>query len=97
MSSQTVCCDNNNVFTCAKIVTGIDIVLSIIAFFILGFMRFFIFLSTVNAPILIGISVIKWAYLATEFIGIHKKIQGKNLLYWDQYQSYIPGLISSNM
>ena len=79
MSSQTTCC-GNNVFTCAKIIIGIEF-----TFFILGL------IDPVNLPFLgyfliqfyfipggnlssIGSFVIYGACLITEFIGIHKKI-----------------------
>merc|ERR1712110_373999 len=75
MSSQTVCC-GNNVFTCAKIFIGIDIGLSLIAFFAcFGYELFhqggFHYLWI----IILGSLVIYLACLTTEFIGTHKKIQ----------------------
>jgi hypothetical protein len=67
------------VFTCAKIITGIDIGLSFIAFLTFGPLNGYIgwfFYSIEPTLILFGSFGIYWACLATEFIGIHKKIQG---------------------
>ena len=60
----------------AKVITGIEICLSFIPFLYLGYLLFQLqFYTTINAETL-GPFVIYWAYLATEFIGIHKKIRG---------------------
>ena len=60
----------------AKVITGIEICLSFIPFLYLGYLLFQLqYYTTINAETL-GPFVIYWAYLATEFIGIHKKIRG---------------------
>ena len=60
----------------AKVITGIEICLSFIPFLYLGYLLFQLqYFTNINAETL-GPFVIYWAYLATEFIGIHKKIRG---------------------
>ena len=74
MSSQTVCC-GCNVFKMAKSITGIEIGFSFILFAILGsFLADFTIND--NIAIILGSFVIYWSYLATEFIGIHKRVRG---------------------
>ena len=75
MSSQTVCC-GCNVFKMAKISTGLEIGLSFILFFIPGCLLAVTVIVIWMIAILLGPFVIYWAYLATEFIGIHKKVRG---------------------
>ena len=75
MSSQTVCC-GCNIFKMAKIITGIEIGLSFILFLIFGYLLAISNSATFYIAITLGPFVIYWAYLATEFIGIHKKIRG---------------------
>ena len=67
MSLETICC-GCNVFTMAKITTGIEIGLHII----------YGFYVPIRVPY-ISVSICL-AYLAIEFIGIHKKIQSLILL-----------------
>ena len=59
----------------AKSITGIGIGFSFILFAILG-----LFLADFtindNIAIILGSFVIYWSYLATEFIGIHKRVRG---------------------
>ena len=75
MSSQTVCC-GCNVFKMAKISTGLEIGLSFILFFIPGCLLAVTVIVIWMIAILLGPFVMYWAYLATEFIGIHKKVRG---------------------
>ena len=75
MSSQTVCC-GCNIFKMAKIITGIESGLSFILFLIFGYLLAISNSATFYIAITLGPFVIYWAYLATEFIGIHKKIRG---------------------
>ena len=82
MSSQIVCC-SCDVFTLAKIITGIEIGLSIISF--IGtearcYPNYYYdndgYIITAEILLTIwGVFVIYWAYLATEYIGIHKKMR----------------------
>merc|ERR1712141_938787 len=86
MPSRTICC-GCNVFKIAKIITGIEIVLifilvlTILGDNLLGNSRiFWIFTCYSEIPCFLGHSalvflVIYLPYLATEFIGIHKKIR----------------------
>ena len=84
MSSQTICC-GCNIYKMAKIITGIEITLCFILSIPFLFQRLigiqFHTDSLVEMGILwkyylsLGIYVIYWAYIATEFIGIHKKVR----------------------
>merc|ERR1712141_492962 len=76
MSSQAICCDCN-VFTLAEIITVIEISLSFISFIGIetSFWNFWSF-SQPSFLTLCGVFVIYWAYLATEYVGIHMKIRG---------------------
>merc|ERR1712018_1025562 len=74
MSSQTVCC-GCNVFTLAKIITGIEIGLSLISFIATEASHYPNYEDTDVHLTVFGICVIYWAYLATEYIGIHKKMR----------------------
>ena len=62
----------------AKMITGIEIGLSLIIFLILGYFGIVVMSHSMNIylGITIGSFVIYWTYLATEFIGIHKKVRG---------------------
>ena len=77
MSSQTVCC-SCNIIKMAKMITGIEIGLSLIIFLILGYFGIVVMSHSMNIylGIIIGSFVIYWTYLATEFTGIHKKVRG---------------------
>ena len=75
MSSQTVCC-SCNIFKMAKMITGIEIGLSLIIFLILGYFGIVVMSHSMIMGIIIGSFVIYWTYLATEFTGIHKKVRG---------------------
>ena len=77
MSSQTVCC-SCNIIEMAKMITGIEIGLSLIIFLILGYFGIVVMSHSMNIylGIIIGSFVIYWTYLATEFTGIHKKVRG---------------------
>ena len=84
MSSQTICC-GCNIYKMAKIITGIEITLCFILSIPFLFQRLigiqFHTDTLVEMGILwkyylsLGIYVIYWAYIATEFIGIHKKVR----------------------
>ena len=77
MSSQTVCC-SCNIIKLAKMITVIEIGLSLIIFLILGYFGIVVMSHSMNIylGITIGSFVIYWTYLATEFTGIHKKVRG---------------------
>ena len=77
MSSQIVCC-SCNIIKMAKMITGIEIGLSLIIFLILGYFGIVVMSHSMNIylGIIIGSFVIYWTYLATEFTGIHKKVRG---------------------
>ena len=62
----------------AKMITGIEIGLSLIIFLILGYFGIVVMSHSMNIylGIIIGSFVIYWTYLATEFTGIHKKVRG---------------------
>ena len=75
MSSQTVCC-SCNIIKMAKMITGIEIGLSLIIFLILGYFGIVVMSHSMIMGIIIGSFVIYWTYLATEFTGIHKKVRG---------------------
>ena len=64
MSLETICC-GCNIFTMAKIITGIEMGL------MMGFNIILGFYGAISGKFIICL-----AYLAIEFIGIHKKIQG---------------------
>ena len=64
MSLETICC-GCNIFTMAKIITGIEMGL------MMGFNIILAFYGAISGKFIICL-----AYLAIEFIGIHKKIQG---------------------
>ena len=74
MSSQKVCC-GCNVFTLAKIITGIEFGLSLIT--LIGIIASFASEYPVEVLLAVfGVFVIHWAYLVMEYIVIHKKICG---------------------
>ena len=75
MSSQTVCC-SCNIIKLAKMITVIEIGLSLIIFLILGYFGIVVMSHSMIMGIIIGSFVIYWTYLATEFTGIHKKVRG---------------------
>ena len=64
MSLETICC-GCNIFTMAKIITGIEMGM------MMGFNIILGFYGAISGKFIICL-----AYLAIEFIGIHKKIQG---------------------
>ena len=84
MSSQTICC-GCNIYKMAKIITGIEITLCFILS--IPFLSKALVGITFHTDALVemeilwkhylflGIYVIYWAYIATEFIGIHKKVR----------------------
>ena len=73
-SSQNICC-GCNVFNLGKMLTGIEIILSIITFIVVMILMGVSFLPTEYSKV-IGVFLIIWTILILEYVGIHRKING---------------------
>ena len=73
-SSQNICC-GCNVFNLGKMLTGIEIILSIIIFIVVMILMGASFLPQEYSKVIGGFLII-WTILILEYVGIHRKING---------------------